>query len=126
MKRKRKIIKQKPDSSPNNGFRKGRQRKRKNFLPTLIITVTLWLTTLALIFFVTPTNYAAIPLFFVLLFFALLFTFSLILANARRGLIASTGITFFLLLRYLGVGHIVNLLLIVAVVITVEYYFSRY
>ncbi len=103
-----------------------RQKKRKNFLPTLIITTTLWLTIIALVYLVSPTNYTAVPLFFVFLFFALLFTFSLVLANARRGFIISVGIVFFLVLRYLGVGHVVNLLLITAVAITIEYYFSRY
>ena len=128
MRKKIEPIKPRPQTITNKDrtSSKFRQKKRKNFLPTLIITATLWLTIFALIYLVSPTNYAAVPLFFVFLFFALLLTFSLVLANARRGLIMSVGIIFFLVLRYLGVGHVVNLLLIAAVAITIEYYFSRY
>ena len=128
MRKKREPVKPKPQTvtKKSRGSSKFRQKKRKNFLPTLIITTTLWLTIFALIYLVSPTNYTAVPLFFVFLFFALLLTFSLVLANTRRGFIVSVSIIFFLILRYLGVGHVVNLLLIAAVAITLEYYFSRY
>ncbi|OGM77241.1 hypothetical protein A2210_02715 [Candidatus Woesebacteria bacterium RIFOXYA1_FULL_40_18] len=104
--------------------RKEQALRRKNFFPTLILTVLLWAAAGALIYFVEPDTFGAISAFFMTIFFALLFTFSTILANTRRGLITALGLTIFLILRYLGVGNILNFLLIAGVVITAELYFS--
>ncbi len=101
-------------------------KNRKNFFPTLAITVLLWLTIFLLIYFVEPGSPFAVPAFFILIFLAFLFTFSTALANSRRGLILSSAVTVFLLLRYLGVGNIINLLLIAGIVITLEvFYYKR-
>ena len=99
--------------------------KRKNFLPTLIITVLLWLLLGGLVYFVDPGTFAAIPLFFVLFFATLLFTFAFLFASTRRGLIVSLSLSFFAILSYLGVGNILNLLLIIAIAICVELYFGQ-
>jgi hypothetical protein len=98
--------------------------KRKNFLPTLIVTILLWLTIAGLIYFIDPGITGAVPLFFVILFLAFLFTFSLIFISTRRGLITSSSISLFLLLAYLGVGNIINFLLIAAIAICIELYFK--
>ena len=98
--------------------------KRRNFLPTLSITIVLWLLLGGLIYFIDPDSFAVIPLFFVLVFFCLLFAFSLIFANSRRGVMATIALTFFLLLMYFGVGNILNLILIVAIALCIELYFS--
>ena len=66
----------------------------------------------------------AIPLFFVLTFLSILFTFSLLFATSRRGLIAAIATTTFLILAYLGVGNILNGFLIIAIGVTVELYFG--
>lgn len=106
-------------------FRQKKIQSRKNFLPTLVLTICLWLSLSALVYFVDPDTTLAIPVFFLVAFFALLFTFSTLLANSRRGLIISLGLTVFLILRYLGIGHIINFLLVVAIAITVELYFIK-
>ena len=98
--------------------------KRKNFLPTLLITILLWIMLGGLIYFVEPSTFGAVPLFFVTTFTVLLFTSSLLFANSRRGLVITMGLTFFLLLSYLGVGNILNLILIVAITTCIELYFS--
>ena len=101
-------------------------RDRKNFFPTLAITILLWIVTFALVYFVEPDTPFIMPLFFLLVFLAFLFTFSTALANSRRGLILSSAVTIFLFLRYLGVGNIINLLLIAGIVISLEvYYYKR-
>jgi len=105
-------------------LRKQQVLKRKNFFPTLLITVLLWIATAALIYFVDPGTFAAIPVFFVAIFFSLLFTFSLIFADSRRGTIATIASTLFLTLLYLGVGNFLNLILIVAIAGSIELYFS--
>jgi hypothetical protein len=77
-----------------------------------------------LVYFIDPDSFGVIFLFFILIFFCLLFTFSLIFANSRRGIAATIATTFFLLLMYFGVGNIINLILIVAIAVCIELYFS--
>lgn len=98
--------------------------KRKNFLPTLFITILLWLFTAGIVYFVDPGIFGAVILFFITAFFTLLFTFSLLFASGRRGFVcALSGITY-LFLAYLGVGNYLNLILIVAIAFCIELYFS--
>jgi hypothetical protein len=105
--------------------RKQQVLKRKNFLPTLLITILLWGLLAGLIYFVDPGTFGMVILFFLILFITLLFTFSLIFASTRRGLIGSISLLFFFILAYLGVGNILNLLLIVAIAISLELYFGH-
>lgn len=105
-------------------IRRQQKLKRKNFLPTLLTTILLWLLLGGLVYFVDPDSFGAVPFLFVLIFFCLLFTFSLIFANSRRGIVATIALTFFLLLMYLGVGNILNIILIVAIATCIELYFS--
>jgi hypothetical protein len=104
--------------------RKEQVLKRKNFLPTLLLTILFWVLTGLLIYFVDPKTFGAIPLLFTLVFITLLFTFSLLFASSRRGLIASISLTLFSLLLFLGVGNLLNLTLILAIGTCTEIYFS--
>jgi hypothetical protein len=106
-------------------IRKQQVLKRRNFLPTLLVTFLLWLLLGGLVYFIDPGTFGAVPLFFILLFVTLLFTFSLIFASSRRGLISAIGLSLFSVLAYLGVGNIINLLLIAAIAVCVELYFSK-
>lgn len=110
-------------------FKKEQRKKevklRKNSPFTVIVFIFLWILTALLIFFTDPSTPGVLPLFFLLIFFALLFTFSLLFANSRRGLIASITICIFILLRYLGIGNIINLILLVGLAITAELYLSK-
>jgi hypothetical protein len=105
--------------------RKQQVLKRRNFLPTLLVTILLWLLLGGLIYFIDPGTFGAVPLFFVLLFATLLFTFSFLFGSTRRGLITSLSLSLFATLAYLGVGNIINLLLIAAIAICIEVYFSK-
>jgi hypothetical protein len=87
-----------------------------------LITILLWLAIAGLVYFVDPATFGAVPLFFVAFFVAFLFTFSLIFASSRRGLIASISLTLFSILAYLGVGNVLNLILIVAIAVCIELY----
>ncbi len=99
--------------------------RRKNFLPTLLITIFLWSGIAGIIYFIDPHTFGILPLFFVLIFIALLFSFSIIFSHTRRGFLTAFGLTIFLILRYFGVGNILNLLLISGILISLELYFSR-
>ena len=104
---------------------KEQKLKRKNFLPTLFVTILLWLILGGIIYFVDPNMLLAVPLFFIIIFTTLLFTFSLLFASTRRGLIISISLSLFLILSYLGVGNILNLLLIIAIAVCVELYLAK-
>jgi hypothetical protein len=105
--------------------RKAQVLKRKNFLPTLLITVLMWILLGGLVYFIDPDTFMAIPLFFILLFSTILFTSSLLFASSRRGIITSLSLSLFTILAYLGVGNILNLALIVAIAVCVEIYLAR-
>lgn len=104
--------------------RKEQVLKRKNFLPTLLLTILFWFLLGALIYFVDPGAFGVVPLFFITFFVALLFTFSLIFANSRRGFLVSLSLSLFSILLYLGVGNWLNLGLILAIAACIEIYFS--
>jgi hypothetical protein len=104
---------------------KTRAARKKNFLPTLIITFLLWSIFAFFVYFIDPEIPLALFFFFLLLFASCVFIFSLIFGNSRRGFIVSLAITVFMILRYFGVGNLLNLILILAAALTFEIYFSR-
>lgn len=110
---------------PNYSSRNAQKLKRKNFLPSLVVMILLWIILSGLIYFVDPQTFLAVPVFFVLLFATLLFTFAFLFASTRRGCIISISLTLFALLSYLGVGNIINLLLIIAIAVCIELYFGQ-
>ena len=105
--------------------RKNRIKNRKNFLPTLIVTMLFWLGSFTIIYFIEPDTFGIIPIFFVVFFLSLLFSFATVFANTRRGIIISLSLIIFLFLRYLGIGNILNALLLLGVAITTEIYFIK-
>lgn len=110
---------------PNYTHHAEQKLKRKNFLPTLVITIILWIIIGGIIYFIDPNTLLALPLFFIATFLTLLFTFSLLFGSQRRGMISALSITLYLFLSYLGVGNIINLLLIVAIAVCVELYLAQ-
>ena len=106
-------------------FRKKQIRLRKNFFPTLIVIIIL-ITMLALIItYVSPDNPGIIFLFFIFLFSIILFSTSMAFANSRRGLLTAIGSTIFVILRYVGIGSLINFLLIFALCVSCEIYLSK-
>src|SRR3989344_4157389 len=99
--------------------------KRKNFLSSLILIFLLWGILAFLIFFIDPDSFGVVPVFFAVFFTATLFTLSIIFVNTRRGLIASTSLTIFMLLRYFGIGNILNLVLIIFLAIVIELTYTK-
>jgi len=105
--------------------RKKEVRLRRNFFPTLMLILILWSLTAGLVYFVEPDGFFAIPVFFILVFLALVFTLSTIFANSRQGFIAAFGLISFLALCYLGVGNFLNFLLVLGLATVAEIYFGR-
>ncbi len=104
--------------------RKKEVKLRKSFLPTFIITVFLWLGVFGIVYFVDPHQSGAIPLFFVAVLFALFFALSIVFINSRRGFIVALALTVFVILRYFGLGNLLNFFLLAGIGIAAEIYLS--
>lgn len=102
-----------------------RKKQRKNYLPALIISIVLWLSIFYTLYHIDPNSFAVILFFLIQLFLALLFTFSLLLASIRRGLLIAGGSVFFLLLKYIGVGNVLNFILIFSIIIVIEAFYHQ-
>jgi len=101
-------------------------KRRKNFFPTLFLAILFWLGWGWLVYFTAPTSNVLLIAFCVLLFIAVFLAAALIFANSRRGLIAAFFVILFLLFRHYQVGNLLNLLLLLAIFIALELYFSQH
>lgn len=104
---------------------KEKRKRRKNFFPTLVAIFITWGLVAFIVYFIEPDTFAIIPVFFLVTFFALIFTFSTLFANTRRGIVSAAALSLFLILRFFGVGNIVNFLLIAGIAVSIEYYFTK-
>jgi hypothetical protein len=102
-----------------------RLKKRRNFLPTLLLAFLFWMLWGGLIYYLAPVNYLNLIVFFFLLFMASFFTLALLLANSRQGLIVAIGITGFFLLRYHQLGNPLNLILLGGILISLNLYLAK-
>ena len=113
-------------------FYNGRMRKtgEKNYLMGAGMALGLWGLLALIILFVDPAVMADWPLtqmylgFFLILFLAVLFTVSLLLANTRRGLLVAMAAVLYGYLRVWKLGNWLNLGLIVGAILAFETYFS--
>jgi len=90
-----------------------------------LLTLTILGLIITIIFVVDPDTFAIVPLFLIILLIGLDRIFSKFVQNKRLSLTIATAIVFFLLLSYLGIGNILNLLLIVGVIASIEIYLSK-
>lgn len=100
-------------------------KHNKNFLPTLFVALFLWLAFLFLVVFTAPSSPLLLTTFYLLLFLALFLTFSLVLANSRRGGLLAAGMTVFLLLRQTQMVNYLNLILLMGILISLELYLRK-
>jgi len=113
-------------------------KRRRNFLPTLIINLLFWFSWLYIVLHVPPEyslslktfglnlNLPAGYLFFFLsLILALTLTFAFLFTNTRRGLFLSLFLNGVLLFRLLKQLQLQNLILLLAILICFEIYFSK-
>lgn len=92
-------------------------------MPALIATLFLWLLLGSIVYFLNPHLFLVLPIFFFIVFLSSLFTFSLIFVNKRRGLLISIFLTVFLILKYFGIGNVLNFFLILGILVAIEVYF---
>jgi len=96
--------------------------RRKNFLPSLIISCLLFISLASLIYFTDPKFTIFVYIFFINLFTLLFFVFSLIFAHTRRGLITAMCVTTFTIFKFFGIENILNAILIISLGIISEIY----
>ena len=95
-----------------------------------ILIVVLWALLGLMLYFVEPALVKDILIpgvylpFFLIFFPASWFTLAIIWGNTRRGLLTAIGLTLFLLLRIFHLGNVLNLVLILGILITVDRYFN--
>ncbi|OGM13809.1 hypothetical protein A2141_04065 [Candidatus Woesebacteria bacterium RBG_16_40_11] len=105
--------------------RKKQVKLRKNFFPLLVITLIFWTLLFFIFWFIDPFGSGSIPLFLSVFFITVTLTFSIVFANTRRGALTSLGLTLYLILRYFGIGHIINFLLIFGILLSFEIYLTK-
>ncbi|OGY19103.1 MAG: hypothetical protein A3F04_01630 [Candidatus Chisholmbacteria bacterium RIFCSPHIGHO2_12_FULL_49_9] len=100
--------------------------RRRNFLPALFFALLFWGVVGFFIFFVDPElvrdwlfHGTYLP-FFLSLWLALFLTASLLFAHTRRGFLLSFGVIVFLALRVLGLGHLLNAILLFSFLVFFE------
>lgn len=101
----------------------------KNYLPALLLTVFFWGLVFLIVLKVDPLILADFPirgsyfLFFLMVFLAVLFLSSLVLANSRRGLLVAVAVVVIGYLRLLKLLNPLNLILLIGLLIGIELYF---
>ena len=102
-----------------------RFKRRKNFLPTLLLAIFCWGLWFWLVFSVPPTSNLALIAFYFSLFLALFLTAALAFANSRRGFLTATIIVCFLIFRYYQLANVLNLLLLLGIFLCLELYLAK-
>lgn len=102
-----------------------RFRRRKNFLPTLVVAIFLWIVWAVIFFFVPPEGLLIPVVFLLVTFLAVFFIGALLFANTRRGLLAAIGVLIFMGLNFYGAGNYLNAVLLAGLLLAAEYYLSR-
>ncbi|MCL5675643.1 MAG: hypothetical protein M1120_00770 [Patescibacteria group bacterium] len=96
-------------------------KRSKKRLVRLLLTIVFWVSLLVLVFAFSPSGFF-VPLFFLLAFLAVYFLLSLFLPVAFTLSIAILG---FLLLRYFHMDNHLNLVLLLALTVSLGLYQSK-
>ena len=110
---------------------------RRNFLPTVIVNLILWIVCGLIILFLNPQKIAPfqisnfkfqifpnICLFFLVLTLSLTLTLALLFGNTRRGFLTSIFIVSILILKLLKIFYWWSILTSFILTLTIELYFS--
>ena len=100
-------------------------RRRKNFLPALLLAALSWGLLAWLIIKFSPDNNLLIISFYLLIFIAVFLTSALILANSQMGLTISLFLITFLIFRYFKIDDPFNLILLTAIFLLLLAYFYK-
>ncbi len=100
-------------------------KRRKNFLPALILTLIFWGGLGWLIYSFPPESFWLIISFYLLFFGAVFFTIALSFGNSKIGFTTALWAFLFLLMRYFKIGNILNLSLLTLIFLLIGFYLYR-
>jgi len=102
-------------------LREARNRKLKNFAPTLVLLIVLFLVMLGLVLYVDPIfNPLAVYLFLIFLFIFLFLVLGIILNNKRRAFFISVAVCIFLTLRFMQSGNLIQGIVLIGIILIIE------
>lgn len=105
-------------------------KRRKNYLPTLVLILILWFLLALMIFLIEPELIKDVIIpglylpFFGLFFPAVFLSLAIILNNSQRGFLISLGLTAILILKIYRLDNWLNFILVGGILITVDRYLS--
>jgi hypothetical protein len=108
-----------------NKLEKAKIKRRKNFLPALILTLIFWGGLAWLVYTFPPESVYLIISFYLLFFTAVFFTMALSFGNSKTGLTIASWAFLFLLLRYFKIGNLLNLSLLALIFLLISFYFYQ-
>ncbi|MEK7526073.1 MAG: hypothetical protein AAB546_01180 [Patescibacteria group bacterium] len=94
--------------------------KTSSNLPAIFIALLGWVFAVILVLFIDPQMQIAVPVFFVIVFINIFTTCLVLLKNKKRSFLYSLALILFLFLRYFGMGSLLNFILIIGIVISIE------
>jgi len=100
-------------------------KRRKNFLPPLILAIIFWGIWVWFVYSFPPDNNLLIFIFYILLFLAAFFTMALVFANSKMGVTTAIWFIFILVFRYFKISNLLNLSLLTVISFLLLIYFSR-
>jgi len=100
-------------------------KRRKNFLPALILTLIFWGGLGWLVYTFPPESFWLIISFYLLFFSAVFFTIGLSFGNSKIGLMTALWVLFLLLMRYFKIGNLLNLSLLTIIFLILSIYFYK-
>lgn len=99
-------------------------RRRKSFLPTLLVALLFWLIW-GYVFFFVPPGRGVYFAFFPTLFLAVFLSAALLLANSIRGFLLASAVCGLLLLQFFKLGNLLTILLLIALLVVLDLRFAR-
>jgi len=105
-------------------------KRRKNYLPTLILIITLWGLLGLMVYFVEPEMVKNILIpglylpFFLIFLPAATFTLAMVFNNSCRGFILALAITALLILKVYQLDNWLSFILIAGIAVAVDRYFK--
>jgi hypothetical protein len=100
-------------------------KKRRNFLPSFLVTLLFSLLLTYIILFIPPDSVFNLFLFYLILFLLTFFIFAFIFANSRRGFLLSLCLVLILFLKQEQLLSWLNFILVLGIGFSVEIYFSK-
>jgi len=104
---------------------KNKIKRRKNFLPPLLLAVIFWGIWGWFIYSYPPETNSLIFIFYILLFLATFFTLALAFANSKMGIVTAIWFIFILVFRYFKIGNALNVGLLTVIFFLLLVHFSR-